>query len=78
MVTEAKLLERVAVLEAEVERAYEVMRMLLERVGDPGQCSGCNVPIYWVRYKGGRVGPHNLDGVSHFATCPKADQFRRH
>jgi hypothetical protein len=40
-------------------------------------CAGCGEPIYWIKTKAGASMPLNPDGTSHFATCPKADLFRR-
>jgi hypothetical protein len=39
-------------------------------------CRGCRVIVMWVKTREGRRMPVNADGTSHFATCPKADQFR--
>jgi hypothetical protein len=44
--------------------------------GTPGKCRGCGAEIYWVETKSGKNMPVNRDGTSHFATCPKADEFR--
>lgn len=42
-----------------------------------GTCRGCHLGIWWAKHPtSGRAHPYNLDGVSHFATCPKADRFR--
>jgi hypothetical protein len=44
-------------------------------------CRSCGVPIYWARTPSGRAMPVNFpnavgDMVSHFVTCPHADQWR--
>jgi hypothetical protein len=41
------------------------------------RCQGCGQPIAWARTPAGRSAPLDRDGVSHFATCPEADRFRR-
>jgi hypothetical protein len=42
----------------------------------PGVCRGCRAEIVWLRQRNNRMHPYNPDGTSHFATCPKADEFR--
>lgn len=40
-------------------------------------CKGCGEFIKWIRTRAGKNMPVNADGTSHFATCKKADQFRK-
>jgi len=40
-------------------------------------CRGCGEGIYWIRTAAGKNMPVNPDGVSHFATCEKANTFRK-
>lgn len=40
-------------------------------------CRGCGAPVYWITTAAGKAMPVDLDGVSHFATCPQAAKFRR-
>jgi hypothetical protein len=40
------------------------------------RCRGCDALIYWWETVAGKPSPHDRDGTSHFATCPKASQFR--
>jgi hypothetical protein len=40
-------------------------------------CRGCRELIAWARTPAGRQAPLDRDGVSHFATCPDAERFRR-
>jgi hypothetical protein len=48
----------------------------------PSKCRGCGAEIYFVPYirkvdqKSGRM-PCDQDGTPHFASCPKADNFRK-
>ena len=42
-----------------------------------GHCRGCGQVVLWTTTKAGRKAPLNADGSSHFASCPKADEFRR-
>lgn len=46
-------------------------------VGDAGTCRSCGAVIAWVKTKNGKSAPMNLDGTSHFATCPNADAWRK-
>jgi len=41
------------------------------------RCHGCTELILWVITRLGRMAPYNRDGISHFATCPVAQSFRR-
>lgn len=43
----------------------------------PTECRGCKALIYWIQTAAGKAMPVNPDGVSHFATCPNAPEFRR-
>jgi hypothetical protein len=45
-------------------------------------CRSCGAPIVWVRTVAGyrmpvNAAPGELDGESHFATCPHADAWRK-
>ena len=40
-------------------------------------CSGCGRGIYWVFTKNGKRMPVDPDGQPHWATCPKAKEFKR-
>ena len=40
-------------------------------------CTGCGALIHWWRTLNGKPSPHDQDGTTHFATCPKAARFRR-
>lgn len=53
------------------------VKRLLDQVGDPAKCRGCQAEIYFVRLKSGKVAPYDETGESHFVTCPAANQFRR-
>ena len=41
------------------------------------QCKACGAPIVWVRTKSGKWTPQDLDGGSHWATCPEAHKFKK-
>lgn len=45
---------------------------------DPSRCRGCKALIYWIKTAAGRNMPVDPDGTSHFATCPKANNFRHY
>ena len=49
------------------------------------KCKSCDKPIEWkpfpstgrrFRLLRGKLHPYNLDGTSHFSTCPQATQWR--
>jgi len=41
------------------------------------RCRECDKYFYWVRMPSGKLMPVDIDGISHFATCPAADEFRK-
>lgn len=45
--------------------------------GDEGACRSCQAPIVWIVTKNGKRAPMNLDGTSHFGTCPQSESWRR-
>jgi hypothetical protein len=45
--------------------------------GQPGFCRGCSVLVLWARTPRGKSTPLDQDGRPHWATCPKAAEFRR-
>lgn len=66
----------------EADEAAQKMSNLLKLVGNPANCGrperpGCNQLIYWVATNKGKRMPVNPDGTPHWATCPKAAEFRR-
>lgn len=62
---------RIRALEINVER-------LLDQVADfVRPCQRCGQKLWFVRLKSGKIGPYNIDGVSHFATCRFAGEFRK-
>lgn len=40
-------------------------------------CRGCNQRIRWETTANGHHTPVNLDGSTHWATCPASDQFHK-
>jgi hypothetical protein len=40
-------------------------------------CKGCGAEIQWILTKSGRYSPANLDGSSHWGTCPKGEIFKK-
>jgi hypothetical protein len=41
-----------------------------------GLCRSCGARIIWATHNSGNRAPFNLDGVSHFATCPQGNEWR--
>jgi hypothetical protein len=60
---------------------------ILERLGwtvpegwkpdNVGRCRSCDAEILWCWTPANRKAPVNRDGISHFATCPAAGQWRK-
>lgn len=40
-------------------------------------CRSCGAPIYWRVTEAGKPTPVNLDGTTHWATCPQAGTWHR-
>lgn len=47
------------------------------RYGGASECRSCGALMYWWRTLAGASSPHDVDGTSHFATCPNAQDHRR-
>lgn len=64
----------------QAERKNEGIAHLLKALGaewKENECRGCGATILMVQHKNGKWGPYDLDGTTHFATCPQADRFKR-
>lgn len=44
---------------------------------EAGRCRSCGAAIEWRITAKGRRAPYDLDGTSHFATCPEANDWRK-
>lgn len=54
------------------------LRKLLKALGAPAECKRCGQTIYWiVSGKTGKKNPITEEGISHFADCPNAKEFKR-
>lgn len=63
---------------AELPPIEKRMSALLQHVAEEVRpCKACGTQLAFVRHRNGKIAPYTLDGVNHFATCPKAEQFRR-
>lgn len=60
-----------------VDAQATAMKKLLQLVGEPGICRGCQAPIYWMRHRMGAAVPYNSAGLNHFIDCPEREQFRK-
>lgn len=58
----------------------------VEERGEPGQCRSCGAQIWWILTATGKRAPYNPStgvdrpeepAVSHFATCPQSQAWRR-
>ena len=69
--------QQVLDLTQELERTRMLAHVLLKHVGQPAICKGCGAEIYWVRHLNGKNVPYDPDGLNHFGSCVRADQFRK-
>lgn len=54
------------------------IRSLLKLIAfETRDCRGCGQQIWMVKLANGKTMPVSQDGVSHFADCPNAAEFRR-
>lgn len=44
---------------------------------EASRCRSCGAPVEWRMTAAGKRSPYDLDGTSHFATCPDAARWRR-
>lgn len=61
----------------EANRLRRNIALLLNQVSTRGVCRGCGAEIFWITTKNAKLSPHDIDGTSHFATCPKGNLFRK-
>ncbi|MFB2878697.1 hypothetical protein [Floridanema aerugineum] len=40
-------------------------------------CEACKARVNWVKTPNGKYTPINLDGSTHWATCPDAKRFKK-
>ena len=61
-----------------IEALEERAATLVKAVGEPGKCRGCGAEIFWLTtFRNGKAAPDDATGVTHFATCRSAAQFRK-
>lgn len=54
------------------------IRFLLNMIGTHDFCKGCGKEIWWVVHpKTNKSMPINSEGLSHFADCPRAEDFKK-
>ena len=46
-------------------------------VGYPTECKSCHARIVWGLTKNGKRAPFDLNGMSHFTTCPDARKWTK-
>jgi hypothetical protein len=59
------------------EARAQVAQLLTQLAGDPRPCRACKRLIWFVPTRLGSKMPVDDDAVSHFKTCPAAEEFRR-
>lgn len=63
--------------EACVKAQSEAMKRLLDLIGTPAKCRGCEAPIYWLKHLNGKSVPYESSGLNHFISCPESARFKR-
>jgi hypothetical protein len=63
--------------QAIVDEINDAVAETLGRLGKEGTCRGCGATIWWVKNAAGKSQPYSRQGISHFADCPKAAEFRK-
>jgi len=58
-----------------IEKRMATLLMLIAEEVRP--CKACGVQLAFVRHHNGRLAPYTIDGVNHFITCEKAEDFRK-
>ncbi len=53
------------------------IRKLLNLVGTPGVCKGCQASVVWTTHNNGAKTPYDWSGLNHFVSCPKASDFKK-
>ena len=53
------------------------VKFTIPRGAEPSACKGCGQQIYFVRTREGGSMPVDPDGAPHWASCAKADEFRK-
>ena len=61
----------------ELREARELMRLLLQSCGERSICAGCKAVVVWLKTKNGKSAIYDLDGRSHWATCPNSAEFKK-
>ena len=62
----------------EVPTIEKRMASLLQNVAEEIRpCKACGVQLAFVRHRNSKLAPYTLDGINHFITCEKAEQFRK-
>ncbi len=71
--------EEQATQEAHEAGAQEAIALVARATGcgKVGKCSGCGAMVYWFATRAGKDTPVNMDGTTHWATCPQRERFKR-
>jgi len=64
-------------LNAENAHLRKLLASFVTNVGSQSICRGCGGSIYWIQHNTGKNAPYNPSGLSHFSTCPQAQNFRK-
>ena len=66
-------------LETEVEGSVKRTAALIKSCGREERCRGatCEATIYFIRTKAGKQAHYDLDGTTHYATCPDSKSLQQ-
>lgn len=56
------------------KRMSTLLQLIAEQIRP---CKACGEQLAFVRHRNNQLAPYNLDGINHFITCVKADEFRK-
>lgn len=60
-----------------VHAQAEVMKRLIDLIGNQSTCRACERVIFFVRHRNGKEVPYTSSGLNHFIDCPAAQQFKK-
>lgn len=70
-----KVLELIGRLEILRQERPDGARPVDAELETVGRCRSCSRPVLWGKFKG-KPHPFDLDGATHFSTCPEAEDWR--
>lgn len=59
------------------ELLKRIRNLLMQTADVVRPCKACGVQLAFVKTRAGKLAPYTIDGVNHFANCPRAAEFRK-